>query len=697
MKYSLGIDLGTTYSVMAVVDETGKPVVLPNKEGQTTTPSVVYFGDKEPIVGEEAKDYQSFGSESIAAFFKRSMGEKFYRQVFNGRTYDTIELSSLVLEKLKKDAELQLGQVITDAVITVPAYFNNSQREATIKAGEKAGFNVLRIINEPTAAAIAYGMKDNHSKNVMVYDLGGGTFDVTIASIKEDSIDVIATDGDHNLGGKDWDDCLTSYVSDKFSEEFGLDPLEDDEAFNSILVNCEKAKKTLSSRRSAAVKVVCGGKSANYEINQNLFEELTSHLLERTWSLSYHALEQAKLQWKDINEIILVGGSTRMPMVANYIEKATGKKPKTGHNVDEVVALGAAIQASIEAANKEKKKPTFFLGAAKKVQDVMSHSLGMVAINEDRTRYINSIIIHKNKNIPAVEKRPFQIHTSPGRDNILEIYILQGESKRPLDCEILGKYVVSNITHVQKGQAVIEVSYSYDKNGVVNVTAHEKSTGSPLPIKIEELPNDLSWLDEPPVSTEVMYQNMSVLIAIDLSGSMNGKPLNEAQKAATRFVKEMNLEHTSVGLIGFADKSLVTLKLSNKNKEIIKGIDGFLPLYSKGTVGYGNWGEPFTDAYKLLSGKEGPRFLIVLTDGVWSRQKDAIKAAVRCHNEGIEVIAVGFGAANKRFLQQIATADENALNTDLSQLVSSFSKIAQVLTESGLSNSKKQNKLQFFK
>ena len=694
IRYCLGIDLGTTFSVMAVVDETGKPVVIQNKEGQATTPSVIYFGDEETIVGDEAKDYQSFGAAGIAAFFKRSMGDKHYQLDFNGKLYDTIQLSALVLKKMKKDAEDQLGQSITDAVITVPAYFNNNQRQATIQAGEMAGFNVLRIINEPTAAAIAYGMKGAGPKKVMVYDLGGGTFDVTIASISETSIDVIATDGDHALGGKDWDDCLTMYVSEKFQEEFGLDPLEDDDAFNSILVSCEKAKKLLSSRGRSMVKVVYGGKNGNYEVTQTLFEELTSHLLERTGSLSTYAVQQAGLQWHDLDEVILVGGSTRMPMVSQLIERLHGQKPKIGINVDEVVALGAAIQARMEVEKLSNVDPIFSLGSPKKIQDVMSHSLGMVAVNQDRSRYINSIIIKNNKPIPSLEKRPYQIQTNPYGDNILEIYILQGESERPLDCEILGKYVVSNITHVQKGQAVIDVSYSYDVNGVVNVTAIEKSTGNQLPITVEELPDDLSWLDGSPDTFEVIYQKMAVVIAIDLSGSMAGNPLKQAQKAAGRFVDEMNMEHTSVGLIGFADRSKVSLEVTQNYKEIINGIERFQSIYKENKLGYGNRGEPFTDSFNLLSKHEGPRFLIVLTDGVWANTKQAISAAKRCHDQGIEVIAIGFGAANKRFLQQIATADEHALTTDLSSLVSSFSRIAQVLTDT--SNQNKQRKLQFF-
>ena len=495
MKYTLGIDLGTTISVMAIVDETGRPIVLKNAEGATTTPSVVYLGGDEPLVGEHAKEFQAYGYPEIAAFFKRVMGDSNYQLEFNGKTYNTIELSSFVLKKLKQDAEIALGQPITDAVITVPAYFNNHQREATIEAGKMAGLHVLRIINEPTAAAIAYGMRDVGSKKIMVYDLGGGTFDVTVASIENSAIEVLATEGDHSLGGKDWDDCLAVYVSEKFNEEFGVDPLEDDDAFNSILVSCEKAKKQLTARSVTTISVVYEGKKGKYEITKELFEDLTSHLVERTWGLSIQALENANIENHSLVDTILVGGSTRMPMISKFIEERMGNKPKTGINVDEAVACGAAIQASMEAENKGLGKKLFTIGSIKRVKDVMSHSLGMVAINDDQTKYINDRIIYKNSSIPIMKDRSYQLKTKRNGENILEIYVTQGESDRPLDCSILGKYVVSDITHVDNGPAFIDVTYSYDENGVVNVTALEKSTKKQLPIIVEKLPDDLSWLD----------------------------------------------------------------------------------------------------------------------------------------------------------------------------------------------------------
>jgi molecular chaperone DnaK len=701
MKYTLGIDLGTTFSVMAIVDESGRPVVLKNSEGSTTTPSVVYLGDREPIVGEEAKEYQAFGETEIAAFFKRSMGDRYFLLEYNDKTYDTIELSSLVLKKLKRDAEAALGVKVEDAVITVPAYFNNNQREATIRAGERAGLHVLRIINEPTAAAIAYGMDRSGGGKVLVYDLGGGTFDVTLASIGDASIEVMATDGDHSLGGKDWDDCLAMYISEQFQEEYGMDPLEDDDAFNSILVSCEKAKKQLSARDRTIIKVVYGGQSGQYEITKDMFEDVTQHLLERTWNLSNQALEHAKVNWHEIDEVILVGGSTRMPMVANFLETRLGKKPKTGINVDEVVACGAAIQAAIDVANQQHSKPVFSLGAAKKVEDVMSHSLGMVAINDDQTKYINSIIIAKNKKIPSTENRPYQIQTSPSLDNLLEVYVTQGESERPLDCDILGKYVISGISHVENEKAVVNVAYSYDENGIVQVTATEKSTGRSLAVSVEPIPDDLSWLDEPPVQEEeVIIEPLSVLIAIDLSYSMQGTPLREAQKAAKEFVNGMDLEHTTVGIIGFADHSQITLPLLSNYRSIVNGIEQLRPLFDKATLGYSNAGEPFADSYRVLTKETGRKFLIVLTDGMWANQNEAVRLAERCHREDIEVIAVGFGTADEEFLRKIATADENALTTDLTQIVSSFSKIAQVLSDSSRTNDRQsggKRALQFFR
>lgn len=680
MKYSLGIDLGTTFSAVAVVDETGRPRIVNNSQGRPVTPSVIYFGGDEPVVGDEAKEMQALGDSEVASFFKRSMGDSKFILNFNGRDYTPVDLSAIVLRKLKGDAEDALGCPVDQAVITVPAYFNNFQREATIRAGEMAGLKVMRIINEPTAAALAYGMKEGcGSRTVLVYDLGGGTFDVTIVRITGTSIEVAATDGDHELGGKDWDDRIITDLGQRFLAGHGVDPLEDLIAFNDLLVRAENAKKQLSTRERARLSISFRGEKEIYEITRSGFQEMTSDLMERTVRLTEKVIQDAGLKWQNIDDVLLVGGSTRMPAVGQYVEKMSGKKPLPGVNVDEAVAIGAAIQASIDAADAEKEGAFFTISGVKRMRDVISHSLGMVAVNEDNSRYINSIIIPRNRPIPCSETRPYQIGTVRNRKNKVEVYMLQGESEKPLDCHILGKYVFSDITHVPDKPAVLDIEYIYDHNGVVSVSTTERKTGKKLPLKIESVPGDMTWLSLPPEEKQAANAYLSVLIAIDLSGSMYGSPLREAQKAARKFVEEIDLNHSSIGLIAFADSVRVTRELCRDAGSLDRGIDE----WSVGMVGGGNSAEPFSAALRELQNVEDPRFLIVLTDGVWAFREEAIRLAQSCHEEGIEIIAIGFGGADKNFLQAVATSEEGALLTDLSGLVTSFSRIAQVLTESG--------------
>ncbi|MCP4700559.1 MAG: Hsp70 family protein, partial [Gammaproteobacteria bacterium] len=645
-------------------------------------PSVVYFGGGEPIAGNEAKEMQALGEADVAAFFKRSMGEAGFALHFDGRDYTPVDLSAIVLRKLKANAETALGTQVRQAVITVPAYFNNFQREATIQAGEMAGLEVLRIINEPTAAALAYGFrKTGESRTILVYDLGGGTFDVTLVRVTPSDITVLATDGDHELGGKNWDDRIATYLGQRFLEDYGVDPLEDTEAFNDLLVRCENAKKQLSIRGRARVVISHEGEKKSYELTRQQFEEITLDLMERTQHLTGQVLQDAGISWKKLDGILLAGGSTRMPMVSEYVWKMSGKEPMSGVNADEAVALGAAIQAGMDV--QESAGSFFTLAGSKKIQDVMSHSLGTVAENKDRSRYINSIIISKNTAIPCTESRPFQLHTGRNIDNQLEVFMLQGESENPAQCVILGKYTFSNVTHTQGKPAIIDIIYAYDKNGVVTVNAKQRATGKNLPMKHESLPKENSWLSRPPEKQEVTVQHLSVLIAIDLSGSMAGNPLHEAQKAAKRFVQEMDLTHASLGLIAFADKVTITQKLCQNAKKLNHGIDEWTRLMTGNTLGWGNSAEPFSETLSILRKTDDPRFLIVLTDGCWNNRKDAIRQAKQCHEDGIEIIAIGFGGADKSFLKTVATSDDKAMFTNLGSLASSFSKIAQVLTESG--------------
>ena len=346
MGIAVGIDLGTTFSAIAQINEFGKPEVIKNGEGKSLTPSVVAVCEQPPLVGDEAKGLQALGKEGIASFFKRAMGDPQWVLDTPNGCYTPTDLASLVLKKLKTDAEQQLGQPITDAVITVPAYFNNDQREATKKAGELAGLNVLMMINEPTAAAIAFGLGGGSAVGkVLVYDLGGGTFDVSLIELGKDDIRVLATNSDHELGGKNWDDRIANYVAGAFCDEHGEKPLEDKVSHNDLLVASEQAKINLSTMSSTRMSITHAGIRAAYTLTRQQFEEMTSDLLERTAMLTENVLREQNLAWKDLKGVLLVGGSTRMPMVRGFVRRF-GCEPMTGVNVDEAVALGAAIQAN---------------------------------------------------------------------------------------------------------------------------------------------------------------------------------------------------------------------------------------------------------------------------------------------------------------------------------------------------------------
>jgi len=672
----IGIDLGTTFSVVAYINKDGRPEAIRNEYGSVITPSVVYLGPGGPLVGEEAKEKQALGEEAIASFFKRSMGDRHFELLIEGKTYTPVDLSALVLKKLKQTAESFLAQPVTHAVITVPAYFNNMERQATIDAGKQAGLQVLSIISEPTAAALAFGMRPSQtSQKVLVYDLGGGTFDISIVEISPAEQRVIGTGGDHNLGGKDWDDRIFTYLSSKFEEEFGTELAGDD--FNDLLVKSENLKKSLSSRNTVDVRVQAGAHSGSYTLTREQFEALTSDLMERTQRLTEQTLEEVSLSWTQLDAVLLVGGSTRMPMVKNYVERMSGKPPLTTVNPDEAVALGAAIQAAMEMEALNPQQPLLALAGRKKSVDVISHSLGMIAVNEDSTKYINSIIIRKNQPIPLTQMRPYTLRISQHSENRLEVYMTQGESTQPTDCAYLGKYVFSIFPPISDKTAVLDISYAYDKNGVVIVSAIERSTRKPLNLTVEPLPEDIPYRFTLPPQKVVAHEHLTVYLAFDLSGSMSGEPLEEAQKAAHAFVNQIDLSSTSVGLISFSDSVHVDSQASQNIKQITKAITGL----QIGRTGGGNSTHPFDTLSSLLKSTPGNRYALVLADGVWENQPRAIAQARKCHAAGIEVIGIGFGGADEEFLKAISSRDENSFFTDMHALVETFSAIAQELTE----------------
>ena len=676
MSIGVGIDLGTTNSVITYIDNRNKAVVIPNRSGNKITPSVICFQDNDIIIGDEAKELQELGIYDVVAFFKRQMGDDSFSFYSNNKEYSATELSSLILKQVKNDAENFLNQNIKDTVITVPAYFKEKERQATLLAGKKAGFNVLQIINEPTAAAIAYGVDKDENKTILVYDLGGGTFDVTILKISKNEIKILNSEGDHQLGGKDWDDRIISYIANQFEEEFGIDPLEDSESVADLLVRVENAKKKLSKLNETTISISYDGMKDRYVLSRDKLEELTSDLMERTVFLTQQAIDSIGLNVKDIDDILLVGGSTRMPMVHKFIKDRFHKNPLMGVNVDEAVSVGAALLAKELSSNNNYKLGNnahqISLGN-KKLTEVTNHTLGMIAISEDNRIYKNSPILPKNTNIPTSYTRKYNHRVSKNRENILEVFLTQGDSEIPNQVDYLNKYVVINIPYKRGGVVEIDVTYQYDINGVVNVEAFAE--GRILPIKQEMLDNDIPdrFMREPEFENYVEREFMTIYMAFDISGSMSGSPLKQAKKAARSFVKNLDLDFTEIGIIVFSDTVKIIQHATNDEYIIMDTISDIECC----KTGCCNDADPFDEIFSLMKNLEHKKYAIVLADGVWSYQDRVIKKAQKCHREDIEVVAIGFGGADKRFLQEIASSDEGSIFTTQEGLVDSFSTIAQ--------------------
>jgi len=500
MAKAVGIDLGTTNSVIAATEE-GKPTVIPNSEGSRTTPSVVAFTPQgERLVGQLARRQAILNPKGTIYSAKRFIGRR-YSEVgseLNAVSYDVVpgpddvvrfkvgdrlyapeETSALVLRKLAEDAAKFLGEKVTEAVITVPAYFNDAQRQATKDAGRIAGLDVLRIINEPTAAALAYGLDKKGNETVLVFDLGGGTFDVSVLDIGDGVVEVRATAGDTHLGGDDFDRRLVDYLADEFHRDNGFDLRQDPQALQRLFEAAEKAKVELSAVTQTIVSLpfitadATGPKHLNTTIVRSTFEQITADLVERTVGPVKQALGDAKLSANDIDEVILVGGATRMPAVQNQVRRLTGgKDPNMTVNPDEVVALGAAIQAAVL---KGEVKDVLLL-------DVTPLSLGIETLGGVMTK-----VIERNTTIPARRGEVFS--TAEDNQSAVDIVVLQGERERAADNRVLGRFRLENIRPAPRGTPHIEVTFDIDANGILNVSARDKDTGVEQRITISESSN----------------------------------------------------------------------------------------------------------------------------------------------------------------------------------------------------------------
>ncbi len=472
MSKIIGIDLGTTNSCVSVM-EGGETVVIPNAEGARTTPSVVAFTkDGERLVGQIAKRQAVTNPDRTIISIKREMGTS-YKVAIDGKEYTPQEISAMILQKLKSDAEAYLGETVTKAVITVPAYFSDSQRQATKDAGRIAGLEVERIINEPTAASLAYGLDKEDSQKILVYDLGGGTFDVSLLEIGDGVFEVLATNGDTRLGGDDFDERIINYIADTFKRENGIDLRQDKMAYQRLKEAAEKAKIDLSGVMTTNINLPFitsdqnGPKHLDMTLTRAKFDELTADLVERTINPVNMALKDAGMSASQIDKVILVGGSTRIPAVQNAVKKITGKDPFKGINPDECVAMGAAIQGGV-------------LGG--EVKDVVLLDVTPLSLGLETEGHIFTRLIDRNTTIPITKSQIFT--TAADGQTAVSIHVLQGERPMASDNKTLGRFELTGIPAAPRGVPQIEVTFSIDTNGIVNVTAKDKGTGNEQNITI---------------------------------------------------------------------------------------------------------------------------------------------------------------------------------------------------------------------
>lgn len=743
MGIAVGIDLGTTFSAVACVGADGEPKILPNSSGEHTTPSVVAVAeDGSAVCGEAAKEAQLMGDANVASFYKTNMGNAGYVECLRGCEFDATTLSSMFLRNLIADISAANGVQIDSAVVTVPAYFEAPQREATLEALRRTGVRALGTLNEPSAAAYAYGLMSADAagdRTILIYDLGGGTFDVTVARLSGREIRVLSSTGNHQLGGRQWDSALSDFILDQLCDERGLDRDDVESALtpsdiNTLAVVSEQVKRDLTNRARTRARVMAESVSGTIEVTRGDFEEATRHLLTLTTDCCEEALREAGLTWAQVDGYILVGGSTKMPQVREYLTGKVGSGPVGGNvNPDEAVALGAAVYAAQKCGTTfslpgaPAAAPRFSLGALPKLVDCTAHSMGMIAESEDRSRYVNSTIIAKNTPIPATNSREYAVRATPGRPGSLEIYLLQGDDPAPLNNTVVGKYVVPKIPGERGRETHVLVSYSYTENATIEVGATLASSGRALEVERAEVESDLSRFLNAPTDNDAEgeghgFVDARVMICVEVSACMYGEGFAAAEEAVDSFLDSVDGSGVQVGLMYFADSSKVVCEPSDDyagivkytraglfnrcliNKDLLESPDfnhqeweissksGFYSLEAT-ECGSDLTASNVDPLNEYISWRGGVKkddvsdIVLILTDDFWADTYDsALNNSRSLKEDGVRIICIGTPRADLEFLKKISTSDSYAGLFDFSELGTAFSSIGRSISSgSGIS------------
>ncbi len=664
----VGIDLGTTISLIATELDDGRVSVLTTRDGGPRLRSIVRVGsDGTSTVGEAAGRLAPIDPDSVFALFKRSMG-KSWEVTASGRRWTPQDLSAEILRALLEDATPQLQGRPTDAVVTIPAYFGDDARRATREAAEQIGLRVTALLHEPTAACIACRSLIGTDGTVLVYDLGGGTFDVSVVQFHGDDADVLATAGDHRLGGKDWDDLIVDLVAELLESELGEDPRDDPGVLVELQERAREAKHALSRLEQTAVTIHAGGRIHRVEVDRRAFWGRAQALFDRTEDLVTRVLGDLGGASR-VDDVLLTGGSTRMPPCMDIVERATGHTPLAGVDADEAVVTGAALFASRLRSDIGSSR-----ALSGRIRDVTAHALGFVVVAADGKRYVNEVMIPRNAPLPssATKRHSLDLPTSRA-GGVLSVYMLQGEAERPLDTDALGRWTFNDIPGQPRSSVEVAVGYRYDEDGVVEVSASVDGHPLPPPV-IDRDDRDLRWTEEDP--SEEAVAEVVVALVIDVSVSMRGSKLEEAKAACLGFIDELDSAGLGdhLALVSFGSVARTIARVGDdpsSTRRAVKTlkIDGSTDLAA---------GLRAADAQ--LRPHDSRQVVVALTDGAPNDRAEALAVRNQLADRGFELIARGVAGADQAFLDELATGDGELVGAG--ELGGNFRGIARQLVTS---------------